>query len=132
MKRSPLRRGTSTLTRTPLARIGRKKRNKAAARSYCRDIVQLRDKNECQFKYFVMQAIIDRHVTSAELADEATGVTPCWGPLDVHELVARSVWPDGDLEPENCVLLCRAHHSWLDDNRLVAEALRLYQRVRPQ
>ncbi len=44
------------------------------------------------------------------------------GPLDVHEKCERSSWAVGWLVPSNCVLLCRIHHQWVDDNRNDAEA----------
>lgn len=44
----------------------------------------------------------------------------CAGPLDVHELIQRSLWPKGYLDPDNCLLVCRAHHDWIDAH--VAEA----------
>jgi hypothetical protein len=47
----------------------------------------------------------------------------CAGPLDVHEIVQRSVRPSAWLEPDLCVLLCRTHHSALDDHP--AAAIRL-------
>jgi hypothetical protein len=42
--------------------------------------------------------------------------------FDVHEKCERSSWSGGYLDPANCVLLCRVHHRWVDDNRDAAEA----------
>jgi len=51
----------------------------------------------------------------------------CDGPLDVHEIIPRSVWRDGYLEPANCVTLCRlAHHRWVDGNPADAYVLGLH------
>jgi len=51
----------------------------------------------------------------------------CDGPLDVHEIIPRSVWRDGYLEPDNCVTLCRlAHHRWVTDNPADAYVLGLH------
>ena len=35
----------------------------------------------------------------------------CWGPLDVDELLPRGRGGDW-LDPDNCQVLCRAHHDW--------------------
>lgn len=40
----------------------------------------------------------------------------CGGPLDVHEIIPRSAWRKGYLVVDNCVLICRAHHQWVDAN----------------
>jgi 5-methylcytosine-specific restriction endonuclease McrA len=121
MKRSPLQRGTSQLARTPLARIGRKKRSKASARAEVIKRVRRRDRI-CQFWFCVADA----------LAVWPHGLLlPCLDVLDVHEIVPRSVWPDGDLEVDNCVLLCRRHHEWIDSHREIAEMIGLYRRTKP-
>lgn len=52
----------------------------------------------------------------------------CRGEGDVHELVQRSLWPAGYLEPANCILLCRAHHDWIDDHIDEAHDLDLLRR----
>ena len=36
----------------------------------------------------------------------------CGGPLDCDEIIARSQWAAGYLEPKNTQLLCRMHHDW--------------------
>lgn len=45
---------------------------------------------------------------------------PCWHPaglpLDVHEVVRRSRWRAGYLDPSNCLAVCRAHHDWIGAN----------------
>lgn len=50
----------------------------------------------------------------------------CAGRLDVHEVIPRSAWPDGYLEPDNCVLVCRAHHSWIDRHPTEAHGFGLH------
>lgn len=50
------------------------------------------------------------------------GNGPCWGPLDVHEVVRRSQHPGSHLIEELCITLCRRHHD-LDESRFVAEGL---------
>lgn len=49
----------------------------------------------------------------------------CGGPLDVHELIQRSLWAGGYLVDENCILLCRTAHAWLHANPLLAQSMGL-------
>lgn len=58
-------------------------------------------------------------------AKEAPG--RCGGELDVHEIIPRSVWKKGYLVIENCLLVCRAHHDWIDDNPEDARELGLHR-----
>jgi len=97
MKRSaPLRR-TSLTRRTPLARSSRPVPTDAY------EIVALRDR-DCRGRTLV-----------PDLA--------CLGRLDPHHLVRRS--QGGSDQPENLVLLCRAHHSWVHENPAAARSLGL-------
>lgn len=50
----------------------------------------------------------------------------CSGPLDPHEVIPRSVWPDGQYEVSNVVTLCRAHHDHVTDHPAEAHALGLH------
>lgn len=50
---------------------------------------------------------------------QAIAVVPdvtCGGGHTAHETIQRSLWPDGDLDPDNCVWLCHTHHMWVHDN----------------
>lgn len=96
MKRSPLQR------RTPLRPVSQRTATRRSERDAVRRTVHERDRN-CQ---------------AALLAPG-----PCSGPHDVHELVRRSQWADGQYKAENCVLVCRAHHEWIGGHP--AEAHRL-------
>ena len=40
----------------------------------------------------------------------------CGGPLDVHEVIPRSAWRKGYLVDDNCMLVCRDHHDWIDNH----------------
>ena len=51
----------------------------------------------------------------------------CDGPLDVHELAPRSVYPGGHLDVTNCVTICRSHHRWVDANPEAAHAIGLHK-----
>lgn len=52
----------------------------------------------------------------------------CAGPLDVHEIIRRSRWSAGYLEPDNCVVLCRSHHDWVTLHDTEAMAVGLSKR----
>lgn len=50
----------------------------------------------------------------------------CGRRLDVHEIVPRSAWALGYLEPDNCVLVCSVAHAWIDDHPDEARTLGLH------
>lgn len=50
----------------------------------------------------------------------------CGGPIDPHEVIPRSAWPDGDLVESNVLTVCRAHHRWIDLHPDAAHALGLH------
>lgn len=50
----------------------------------------------------------------------------CGGKLDVHEVIPRSAWAAGQYEESNCLLVCRRHHDWIDDNPEMAHVLGLH------
>ena len=50
----------------------------------------------------------------------------CAGPLDVHEVIPRSVWALGYLDVDNCVLVCRVAHQWIDGHPDDARLLGLH------
>lgn len=50
----------------------------------------------------------------------------CGGPLDVHEVIPRSVWPGAHLVDSDCLTICRAHHSFVTDNPSEAAAVGLH------
>lgn len=58
----------------------------------------------------------------------------CSGQTDVHEVIPRSAWRRGYLVIENCLLVCRTHHEWIEDYPDAAHALGLhgYSWERPQ
>ena len=91
------------MKRTPLRRISRKRARQLAERAHVRQTVLERD--VCCRGLAVLPEII------------------CSGPLDVHEIVRRSQDSSAWLNPDLCLLICRAHHRWLHDNP--ADAVRL-------
>lgn len=100
MKRTPLKRSTVPLKRTPLKRISKRRQAEVPVRQAVRAEVLARD------------------VTCRAFAAGAPGL--CWHPvgepLDVHEIVRRSRWAAGYLEPSNCLAVCRGHHDWIGLN----------------
>ena len=82
--------------RKPLRRISDKKRAEEAERRVVCEIVRRRDVY-CQ-------------------ARDVWPEVRCRWPLDVHERIPRSLWRAGYLEPDNCLLICRAHHDELERN----------------
>ncbi len=58
----------------------------------------------------------------------AAGIAPgaCQGPLDVHEVIPRSVRPGAHLDPDGAIAICRLHHSWVGDHPAEAHALGLH------
>ena len=55
MRRSPIKRGTSALRRTPLAQVGRKKKGKAGERAKVCKLVRERDVT-CRFFFYISAA----------------------------------------------------------------------------
>lgn len=119
MKRSPLKRSTKRIKRTPLARIGRRLNSKKAERADVVANVRHRDK-VCQFHVYLQQAPLKwQLIINLDL--------DCWHSiLDVHEIIPRSAWPDGELVESNCVLICRRHHIWIDQHPELAHEIGLH------
>jgi hypothetical protein len=74
-----------------------------------------RDGHRCQFW---------KHHTNARAGFAAP--LGCSVMLDVHEIIPRSVWKVGYLEPSNCVTLCRVHHGFVGDNPNKAHTIGLH------
>lgn len=100
-----MKRGGRLARRTPLRQVSTKVRDERSQREQVRAEVIARD----------------RVCTAALLVPDVT----CWGPLDVHEMIQRSLWRKGYLDQDNCRAVCRAHHDWIDDNSAVAHELGL-------
>lgn len=94
-------RGPSPVSKAQLAR--------SAARSALVEYVRLRDNYTCQARALVPQI-------------------PCRAPLDCHEIIPRSVWKLGYLDPTNVRLVCRNHHDWIDGHPIAAELVGLHGR----
>jgi 5-methylcytosine-specific restriction endonuclease McrA len=110
-RRTPLARSSTLRQGGRLARTGRiapqsaKRRSEASTRDAVRREVHERDR---------------RCVAELLVPD-----VRCAGPLDVDEVIPRSAYPGGHLDPANCQLLCRAHHDWKHAHPADAAALGL-------
>lgn len=92
------------MKRSPLRAVSKKRRREAITRKrVCLEVLE-RD-GGC-----VLRGVAD-HV--------------CAGPLDVHEIVPRSRWAAGWLEPTNCVTACRSLHDWVHAHPNEARSLGL-------
>lgn len=97
MKRTPLKRSTTSLKRTPLAKVSKKRQSLSEARRRCVETVLARD-GGCVMRARVSDIIF-------------YNMHACWGPVDVHEPGHRSQGAD-PTDPDQCVALCRSHHDW--------------------
>lgn len=104
-RRTPLKRGTSELKRTPLRRVSAKRRAQLAEERKLKERL-LEENPRCVAEDLVLEV-------------------ECRGPLDKHELVRRSHWRAGAVVMENCVLVCRTHHDWIGSHPAKAVALGL-------
>lgn len=108
MRRSPLPRSRRGLARrVGLAPMSAKRKAEAPARAAVVAEVLARDGQRCR------------------AAGLAPG--PCGGPLDVHEVIPRSVRPGAHLDPTGATTICRTCHQWVTDHPLEAHALGLHK-----
>lgn len=93
-----LKRG-GPLKRGRLSPVSKKRRDEQGEREALRQLVLVRDNFTCTVK--------------------AKGITdgpPCWGPLEVDEIVSRARRPGGHLIFDNCQVLCRGHNRYKEDD----------------
>jgi len=88
-----------------------KTKNNYPKRAEVRRIVMQRDMGLCRAKFLI-------------------GSIMCSGPLDIDEVIPRGRGGNY-LDPENCQVLCRAHHRWKHDNPAEAERLGLTKSLPP-
>lgn len=93
--------------RTPMAVRSAKRENEAEVRAEVVAFVRKRDR-VCRAGALVALAQV-----------------PHGGALHVHELISRAQWAAGYLEPDNCLLVCAAHHRHIHDHPHAAHALGL-------
>lgn len=102
-----MKRGGWLKRKTRLQPMSERRKSEVLRRREVVEQVRRRDGNRCQAAGLVRSVI-------------------CCGPLDPHEIIPRSSWRAGYLEPDNVVIVCRAHHDWIGDNPLEAEAVGLH------
>lgn len=128
-RRNPLRPRTAPRpSREPIPHIGRARIRKAKRRAEVVAAVWKRDDGRCQAGLRIETAIRlgleDEGLTG--LLVRANPPRTCAGLLDVHEIAQRSVYPNGELDEDNCILICRRHHIWIDANQAAAALLGLH------
>ncbi len=89
------RRGSRLERRAPLRAMSDKRRSELAARARVRAFVLERD-GGCRARSGMPSRL---------------GAGPCFGPVDVHEILPRGRGGDW-LDATNCIALCRGHHEW--------------------
>lgn len=104
--------------RSPIKSVGRRTVAKRAQRRAVVEEVLERDRG-CVFMNHVL-AVYGNDYVPFEYPYN------CRPPLDCHEIIPRSVWPNGELEPTNCTMLCRTHHEFVTDHPADAYALGLH------
>jgi len=102
-----------------LSPMSRRERAKQTERTIVIALVKRRDQ-VCQFSNRMTA------LAGLGLGLDVGVPTDCAGPLDVHEVIPRSAWRDGELVESNCVLVCRRHHHWIDDHPSLAHEMGLH------
>lgn len=123
MKRSPLPPRKTPLKRAPLPRSSAPlpRPTKPIAQMSARRLSQRERRSEV-----VAEVTTRDRVCQAGAVHALVPGVCCGGPLDVHERIPRSAWPNGFLEPSNCLLVCRNAHGWIDGHPHGAHALGLH------
>lgn len=101
-----------------MRRQSRKRVREAPTRRRTLAVVRQRDGDGCYALRMLSEVSLDR------IRREGVPLT-CWGDLDGHEVIQRSVRPGGHLEPDNIRLVCRRHHEWLERDAGLAHELGL-------
>jgi len=100
------------LKRSVVNKASKKRIEEGPRREEVRRIVIERDMGLCRAKFLVTYL-------------------SCSGPLDVDEVIPRGRGGD-HLNPDNCQVLCRAHHRWKHDHPKEAEELGLTKSLPPK
>jgi 5-methylcytosine-specific restriction endonuclease McrA len=107
LRRTPIKQNNKKISK-----ISKKTKSQAPQRAEVRRIVLERDMGLCRAKFLVTYI-------------------QCSGPLDVDEVIPRGRGGD-HLNPDNCQVLCRAHHRWKHDHPKEAEELGLTKSLPPK
>jgi len=109
MKRSPLKRGTSQIKRSPLKPVSDKRK----------EVNQQRQE--------AMIAHFGRRATWKCQIGDIIG-TPCFGAVNGHEILSRARSGQSDanlLDMSGILLACNHHNGWIEDNPTKAHELGL-------
>lgn len=107
----PLKQQENTIKQTRINKMSQKTQNELPQREEVRRIVLARDMGLCRAKFLVPSI-------------------QCSGPLDIDEVIPRGRGGNY-LDPNNCQVLCRAHHRWKHDHPAHAERLGLTKSLPP-
>jgi len=107
LRRTPLKRGTSQLRRSPLKPMSEKRRDAIPDRAQVRSQVFARDGYRCQAASLFLDV-------------------RCFGNLTVHHLTKAS--QGGTYTPDNLVTLCARHNDLIEERPTIATALGLVRR----
>lgn len=86
LRRSPIKRGT-----TRLAQVSEKRQGRSEEYRQAKEAVWNRDRGQCQAQ-FVWPEV------------------ECWGKKDPHHRAPVGLYPELREDPDNLLVLCRAHH----------------------
>ena len=87
-------------------------------------------KSQLEQRKEVVRIVLERDMRLCK-AKFLVGLITCSGPLDVDEVIPRGRGGD-HLNPDNCQVLCRAHHRWKHDNPKESERLGLTKSLPPR
>lgn len=98
-------------------RVSARRRDEFAVRAEVSALARARDarRGGCQ-----ASALSLRHVAAVQCSTEVMHE------LDTHEVIPRSAWAGGWLALDNVLMVCRAHHRWIDEHPAEARALGLH------
>lgn len=132
MKRGgPLKRNTALKAAKPLTRTGRLKPVSDKMRAQQRVEADLKQELLRRDGGCIARLIQGQTVAYTVGGADTTMIPLCLGPLDKHELIKRSAWRNGATVDTNCVILCRRHNGWVEDEPNAARALGLSLRRGP-
>src|SRR5215207_8948721 len=101
-----------------MRRISRERLREGPARRRALAVVKMRDGEGC----FALARLYEVPISRLR---EAHAPVTCSGHLDGHEMIQRSVYPGGHLDPANIRMVCRRHHEWLERDTELAHQLGL-------
>ena len=105
---APLRRSKGLKRTGRLAPVSTKTAALRRAAAPVADAVKVRDGGRC--------VVASRPGLAALIGVPCGSPSAARADVEVHELVRRSQWRAGVLDPDNRVTLCQTHHDWVGAN----------------